>query len=132
VLDSGCTNHMIEEKDMFTSFEENNCSNDTIMFDDNSEEMVLGYGKITITTDHSIIKILLVDSLNYNLLSVSQLYEIGYNCLFTNNGVTVFRRCDDSYTFSGILKGKIYLVYFNPKELELDKCLIANINMDSL
>jgi hypothetical protein len=37
--------------------------------------------------------------------------------------VTIFRRCDGSYAFSGILRGKIYLVNFNPEELELDKCL---------
>jgi hypothetical protein len=87
------------------------------------------YGKIAITTDHSISKVLLIDSLDYNLLSMSQLCEMNYNYLFTNKGVTVFRRCDDSYAFSGILKGKLYLMDFNPKELELDKCLIAKTNM---
>jgi hypothetical protein len=56
---------------MFTSFEENDCPNNTIMFGDNSEGRVFGYGKIAITTDHSISKVLLVDSLNYNLLSMS-------------------------------------------------------------
>jgi hypothetical protein len=56
---------------MFTSFEENGCPSDTIMFDDNSEGNVLEYGKIAITTDHSISKVLLVDPLDYNLLSVS-------------------------------------------------------------
>jgi transposase InsO family protein len=63
------------------------------------------------------------------LLYISQLCEIGYNCLFTNNGVAVFRRCDGSYAFSGILRGKLYLVNFNPEELELDKCLIAKTNI---
>jgi hypothetical protein len=120
---------MTGEKDMFTSFEENDCSSDTIMFRDNSEGRVLGYGKIAITTTHSISKILLVDSLDYILLSVSQPCEMGYDCLFTNKSVTVFRRCDGSYAFSGILKGKLYLVDINPKELELDKCLIAKTNM---
>jgi transposase InsO family protein len=129
VIDSGCTNHMTEEKHMFTSFEENDCPSDTIMFSDNSEGKVLRYGKIAITTDHSISKVLLVDSLDYNVLSVSQLCEMGYNCLFTNKGVTVFRRSDGSYAFSCILKGKLYLVDFNPEELELDKCLIAKTNM---
>jgi hypothetical protein len=71
VLDSGCTNHMTRDKEMFTSFEENDCSSDIIMFGDNSEERVLRYGKIAITTDHSISKVLLVDSLDYNLLSIS-------------------------------------------------------------
>jgi hypothetical protein len=71
VVDSGCTNHMIGEKHMFTSFEENDYLSDTIMFGDNSERKVLGYGKIAITTDHSISKVLLADSLDYNLLSMS-------------------------------------------------------------
>jgi hypothetical protein len=76
VLDSGYTNHMTGEKHMFTSFEENNCPSDTIMFGDNSKGKVLGCGKIAITTDHSISKVLLVDYLDYNLLSMSQLYEM--------------------------------------------------------
>jgi hypothetical protein len=129
VLDSGCTNHMIGEKDMFITFEENDCSSDTIMFGDNNEGRVLGYSKIAITTNHSISKVLLVDFLDYNLLSILQLYEMSYNYLFTNKGVTVFRRYDVSYAFSGILKGKLYLVDFNSEELELDKCLIAKTNM---
>jgi hypothetical protein len=128
VLDSGCTNHMTGEKHMFTSFEENDCPSDTIMFGDNSEGKVLGYGKITITTDHSISKVLLVDSLDYNLLSISQLCEMSYNYLFTNKCVTISRRYDGSYAFSGILKGKLYLVDFNPEEFELDKCLIVKTN----
>jgi hypothetical protein len=132
VLDSGCTNYMTGEKDMFTPFEENDCSSDTVMFSDNSERKVLGYGKIAITTDHSISKVLLVDSLDYNLLFVSHLCEMGYNCLFTNKCVTVFRICDGSYAFSSLLKEKLYLLDFNPEELELNKCLIAKTNMDRL
>jgi hypothetical protein len=87
VLDSGCTNHITGEKEMFTSFKENDCLSDTITFGDNSEGKVLMYGKIAITTDHSISKVLLVDSLDYNLLSISQLCEMSYNYLFTNKGV---------------------------------------------
>jgi hypothetical protein len=99
------------------------------MHGDNIEGRVLRYGKIAMTTNYSISKVLLVDSLDYNLLSISQFCEMGYNCLLTNKGVTVFRRCDGSYIFSGILKGKLYLVDLNPEELELDKCLIVKINM---
>jgi hypothetical protein len=91
---------MTGEKHMFTSFEENDCPSDAIMFGDNSEGKVLGYGKIAITSNHSISKVLLVDSLVFNVLSVSQLCEMGYNYLFTNKGVTVFRRSDGSYAFS--------------------------------
>ena len=71
----------------------------------------------------------LVDSLDYNLLSVSQLCKMGYNCLFTDIGVTVFRRSDDSIAFKGVLDGQLYFVDFNDNDAELDTCLIANTNM---
>jgi hypothetical protein len=110
VLDSGCTNHMMGERRMFTSFEKNECESYCITFGDNSQGQVLSFGKIAVTTEHSISKVLLVESLDYNLLSVSQLCEIGYNYLFTNKGVTVFMRSDDSFAFKGVLRGKLYLV----------------------
>jgi hypothetical protein len=56
---------------MFTSFEKNECESDYITFDDNSQGQVLSFGKIAITTEHSISNVLLVESLNYNLLFVS-------------------------------------------------------------
>jgi hypothetical protein len=132
VLDSGYTNHMRGERRMFTSFEKNKCESDCITFGDNSQGQVLGFGKIAITTEHSISKILLVESLNYNLLSISQLCERGYNCLFTDKGVAVFRRSDGSFAFKCVLRGKLYLVDFIPEEVELDRCLITKINMDWL
>jgi hypothetical protein len=123
---------MTGERRIFKSFEKNDCPSDCIMFGDNSQGKLLGFGKITITTEHSISKVLFVESLNYNLLSVSQLYEMGYNYLFTNKGVTVFRRSNDSFAFQTILRGKLYLVNFVPEEVELDKCLIAKTNMGML
>jgi transposase InsO family protein len=120
---------MTGEKSMFTSYEKNDDPSNTITFGDNGQGRVLGFGKIAITTDHSISKVLLVESLDYNLLSISQLCEMGYNCLFMDKSVTVFRRSDSSYAFSDILRGKLYLVDFNPEEIELDKCLIVKTNM---
>jgi hypothetical protein len=123
---------MTEEKEMFPSFEKNDCPSDSITFGDNSQGKVLGYGKIAITTDDSISKVLLVESLDYNLLSISQFCEMSYNYVFTNKGVTIFRRSDGSYAFSGIMRGKLYLVDFIPEEMGLDKCLIIKTNMDWL
>jgi hypothetical protein len=114
---------------MFILFEKNECESDCIMFGDNSQGQVLDFGKIAITTEHSISKALLVESLGYNLLSVSQLCERGYNYLFIDKGVIVFRRSDDFFAFKGVLRGKLYLVDFIPEEVELDRCLIVKINM---
>jgi hypothetical protein len=46
VLDSGCTNHMTEEKHMFTSFEENDFPNNTILFLTIVKEGYLGMVKL--------------------------------------------------------------------------------------
>jgi hypothetical protein len=113
---------------MFTSFKKNMCESDCITFGDNSQGQVIGFGKIAITTEHSISKVL-VELLDYNLLSISQLCEMSCNCLFTNKGVTIFRRSDCFFAFKGVLRGKLYLVDFNPEEVELDRCVITKTNM---
>jgi hypothetical protein len=53
-------------------------------------------------------EVFLVESLGYNLLSVSPLFHMGYNCLFTNIDVSVFRRSDGSLAVRGVLNGKLY------------------------
>ena len=88
-----------------------------------------GLGKIAISSEHSISNVFLVESLEYNLLSASQLCNMGYNCLFTNVDVSVFRRSDGSLAFKGVLDDKLYLVDFSKKEAVLDACLIANTSM---
>jgi hypothetical protein len=100
-----------------------------MMFGDNSQGQVLDFGKIAITTEQSISKVLLVESLDYILLSVSQLCEMNYNCLFINKGVTVFKRSDGSFAFKDVLRGKLYLVDFIPGKVELDRRLITKTNM---
>ena len=100
-----------------------------ITFGDGNQGLVKGLGKIAISHDHSISNIFLVESLGYNLLSISQLCKMGYNCLFTDIDVTVFRRNDDSLAFNGVLNGQLYLVDFTNNNDELDTCLIAKTNM---
>jgi hypothetical protein len=91
--------------------------------------MVKGMDKIAISPDHSISNVFVVQSLGYNLLFVSQLCKMGYNYLFTDVDVTVFRRSDDSLAFRGVLNGQQYLVDFTYDNVELDTCLIAKTNM---
>jgi hypothetical protein len=73
--------------------------------------------------------IFLVESLDYCMLSLLLLCSIGYNCLFTDVDVTVFKRSDDSVAFKGVSKGKLYILDFSNDNVELDACLIAKTNM---
>jgi hypothetical protein len=120
---------MMGEKKMFTSYVKNKDSQDTIIFGDGNHGKVNGLGKIAINTEYSISNVFLVESLGYNLLSVSQLCYMGYNCLFTNIDVSVFRRSDGSLSFRGVLDGKLYLVDFTKENADLDACLIAKANL---
>jgi hypothetical protein len=54
---------------------------------------------------------------------------MGYNCLFTNIDISVFRRSDGSLAFKGVLYDKLYLIDFTKENTDLDACLIANTNM---
>jgi hypothetical protein len=114
---------------MFTSYVKNKVSQDSIISGDGKQGKVKGLGKRAITNEHSISNVFLVESLGYNLLSVSQLCHMGYNCLFTNVDVSIFRRSDGSLAFKGVLDGKLYLVVFSKEEADLDACLIANTSM---
>jgi hypothetical protein len=129
IIDSECTNYMTGEKKVFTSYVKNMDSQDIIIFGDGNQGKVKGLGKIAIMNEHSISNVFLVESLGYNLLYVSQLCHMGYNCLFTNIDVSVFRRSDGSLAFKGVLDGKLYLVDFSKENAGLDACLIAKTNM---
>ena len=64
---------------MFTSYVKNKDYQDTTIFGDGNDGNVNGLGKIAITTEHSISNVFLVESLGYNLLSVSKLCHMEYN-----------------------------------------------------
>jgi hypothetical protein len=96
---------MTGEKRMFSSYEKNQDPQRAITFGDGNQGLVKGLGKIVISPNHSISNVFLIDSLDYILLSVSQLCKTGYNCIFTDVGVIVFKRNDDSIAFKGVLDG---------------------------
>ena len=78
MLDSWCTQHITGDSRMFSSINENESNGiDSIIFGDNGKGKVKGLGKIAISNDLSIFNVLLVDSLNFNLLSVARLCDLG-------------------------------------------------------
>jgi hypothetical protein len=83
VIDSGCTQHMTGNPRMFTSLDENVDDQDKITFGDNSKRKVQGLGKVAISNDLSILNVLLVAPLSFNLLLIGQLCDISLQCLFT-------------------------------------------------
>jgi hypothetical protein len=67
---------MTGEKKMFSSYEKNQDPQRDITFGDGNQGLVKGLGKIAISPDHSISNVFLVDYLDYNFLSDSQLCKM--------------------------------------------------------
>ena len=74
-LDSGCSRHMTGDKRLLTDVIK--CTGPKITFGDKARGKTVGKGKITHGTI-TIIEVLLVENLHYNLISISQLCDIGY------------------------------------------------------
>ena len=90
MLDSGCTQHMTGDSKMFNSINTNDCNGyNIITFGDNGKGKVKGLGKIAISNNLSIPNVLLVESLNFNLLSVAQLCDLGFKCIFGVDDVEI-------------------------------------------
>jgi hypothetical protein len=93
---------MTGERSMFSSLDQSGSCQESITFADETHGGVLGLGKIAISNDKYLSNVLLVDSLSYNLLSVSQICKLGYNCLFTDKDVTVLKRDDSSVAIKSV------------------------------
>jgi hypothetical protein len=70
---------MVGDVRMFNSINTNDSNGyNSITFGNNGKGKVKGLGKIAISNDISIFNVLLVESLNFNLLSVAQLCDLGF------------------------------------------------------
>src|SRR3954467_7740331 len=123
-MDSGCTNHMTGDKELFTEEELSQSSQKYITFSDNNKGNVLGLGKVAISKGRHIDKIMLVQSLGYNLMSISKLCDMGMLALFSASRCVVFSKDDYTFVFKGYRKGDLYIVDFSSGPA-VSTCLMA-------
>jgi hypothetical protein len=126
---SGCIQHMTGNPRMFTSLDENIDGQDKITFGDNSKGKVQGLGNVAISNDLSISNVLLVAPLSFNLLSVSQLCDLGLQCLFTPTEVVVSKMDDEQMLFKGFSYNNLYLVDFTSEDADLRTCLFTKASL---
>ena len=74
---------------------------DSITFGDNGKGKVKGLGKITISNDMSISNVLLVERLNFNLLSMAQLCDLGFKCIFGVDDIEIISVDGSNLIFKG-------------------------------
>jgi hypothetical protein len=72
---------------------------------------------------------LYVASLSFNLLSVGQLCDLGYQCSFTPNKVVVSKIDDKQVIFKGFRYNNLYLVDFTSEDANLMTCLFTKTSL---
>ena len=118
---------------MFNSINTNgNNGYDSITFGDNGKGKVKGFGKITISNNMSISNVLLVESLNFNLLSMAQLCDLGFKCIFGVDDVEIISVDGSNLIFKCFRYENLYLVDFNASEAQLSTCLFTKSSIDWL
>ena len=85
MVDSGATSHMTGSKNIVVDLEP---SYSTVSYGDNTFSKVLGLGKVVVTPDISLVNVLLVETLGYNLLYVHQISRMGL-CTFFDEHMVV-------------------------------------------
>jgi hypothetical protein len=118
---------MTSDSRMFNSIDENDGNGvDSITFGDNGKGKVKGLGKITIYNDLSILNVLPVESLNFNLLSVAQLCDLGFKCVFGVDDVEIISIDGSNFIFKGFRYDNLYFVDFNAREAQCqDVCSLS-------
>ena len=91
----------------------------------NARLKVVGVGKVVITPELSIEKVLLVESLSYNLLSVGQLCNAGYTVIFNKYHVTILFTQTLNVAFVGFRENGLYVVDFSKETTQIATCLMA-------
>ena len=72
---------------------------------------------------------LLVESLNFNLLSVAQLCDLGFKYIFGVDDVEIISVDGSNLIFKGFRYENLYLIDCNASEAQLSTCLFTKSSM---
>ena len=95
-----------------------------ITYADKGKSKVLGLDKVAISKDKHMDKVMLVESLGFNLMSVSMLCDLDMVVVFGKFRCLVLMESDNSKVFEGFRKGDLYIVDFSIGP-QLATCLLA-------
>ena len=81
-MDSGCTNHMTGDRSLLMDSTLRASTKSYITFANAGKRKVLGLGRVAISKDQHMDKVMLVESLGYNLMSISMLCDLNMIVIF--------------------------------------------------
>jgi hypothetical protein len=111
LIDSGCSRHMTGDRGWFSSLVPV-VTKRYITFGDNGRRRVLSEGEIKVSDKITLRHVALVQSLGYNLLSVSQLLDEGFEVLFRPGGSQILDFQGDLVCMV-VLEGQVFRADFS-------------------
>jgi hypothetical protein len=84
-----------------------------ITYADKGKSKVLGLGRVAISKDRHMDKVMLVESLGFNLMSVSMLCDLDMVVVFGKYRCLVLMESDNSKVFEAFRRGDLYIVDFS-------------------
>ena len=87
-LDSGCSRHITGDKEKFSNLEVKDGGK--VIFGGKQKDKIIGQGKVSEDSSCSVDDVLLVEGLNYNLLSISQLCDKGLRVIFEHDKCKIY------------------------------------------
>ena len=129
LLDSGATNHMTGSKDLVVDVHPIPSMPTHVQFYDASTSKVMGFGKVVISQDLSIEKVMHVESLAYNLLSVRRLAIMGFATFFNLDTVALLWSKTLKVAFVGYVENGLYVVNFSERPTKIANCLMAKVDV---
>jgi hypothetical protein len=122
LIDSGCSRHMTGDKGWFSSLVPV-VTKRYITFGDNGCGRVLSEGEIKVSDKITLRPVALVQSLGYNLLSVSQLLDKGFEVLFQLGGSRILDSRGDLVCMV-VPEGQVFCADFSQSS-GVERCFLA-------
>jgi hypothetical protein len=115
---------MTRSKEIMTEMRPN-VNNITVTYGDISQSEVLGLGKVVVALDISLVDVMLIETLGYNLLSVCALGKMGFVIFIDNEIVVLLWSKSLKVTFVGHIENNLYVVDFSGKTTTSAMCLFG-------
>jgi hypothetical protein len=106
-----------------------NVNNITVTYGDMSQSEVLGLGKVVVASDISLVDVMLVETLGYNLLLVRALGKMGFAVFIDNEIVVLLWSNSLKVAFVGHIENNLYVVDFSGKTTISAMCLFGKADV---
>ncbi|KAK1609042.1 hypothetical protein QYE76_032715 [Lolium multiflorum] len=101
----------------------------TVSFGDNSTSEVLGFGKVVVAHNITLVDVMLVKTLGYNLLSISALGRMGFTVFIDNDIVVLLWSKTLKVAFVGYREHNLYVVDFSGATTSSAMCLFGKADV---